>query len=539
MKGPALPVKLYPYQRRAVRFIEKRNGFAGLFAEMGTGKTIITLSALARGRYRRILVVCPFSVATVWRNEVRKVGLDWDVLILTRGTVAQRAERLRRMPDNPNRTRLVLVNFDSYWRYPNETRHVKNKRKNRMEAKRFPLRALRKYILAWKPDAIVADEVHRLKKHTTKQARFMFELSAQEQVRSRLGLSGTPIANGIEDLFSIYRFIDPQVFGANFNDFTNRYLIKGGYGGHQIIGYRNLHQVERKLARTAFQIDKATALKLPPRVSVPVPVQLDARTRKLYDQVRKDSLAELEVPGPDGLPLHGTVLASIVLTTLIRLQQIAGGAVPVLLPGSGGDPDRTVLTTVGDEKVRVANDLIADALAADKQVVVFCRFTDEIRRLYGSMPHHYKDDGESCFYCGKAVRSSLHLKPMQTAWVDTMSGNPKISGSKERRERVKKDFAAGKIKVLIMQISLGVGMNELVAASVAIFYSTGYSLIDFEQARDRLYRDGQKKRVTEYFLQAERTVDQPIYTALDSKQQVARKVTSLSYAKGLISGPIR
>lgn len=463
---------LYPYQREAVTFLEERRGLAGLFAEMGTGKTPITLHYLLQADATRVLVVCPLSVIGVWEREAKRWRMPFRLTVLNSGTIKQRAlavpqARIRQHDRIDRIKRMVVVNYESYWRDP-----------------------LRKALVNYAPDAIVLDEAHRVKGRNTNQTLFATKLAGLPSVKHRLALTGTPVMNGIEDLFSIYRFIDPSVFGRAWADFERRYIIKGGYGGYQIVGYRGQEEIKSLLAKTAFQISKADALDLPERVSQVIPVALSPKTRAVYEQMRKQAIVELDAPG-----IRGVAISRIVLTTMLRLQQITGGFLPVVGDGINSIAD------IGDDKLKVAVELAEDAVLSGEKVVIFCRFIHDIKRLKQAMP--------------KAGILSGSIKP-------------------ETRERTIDRLRDGTISVLLVQIATGALGIDLTAASVSIFYSTGYSLGEFLQARDRLHRHGQTKRVIEYLLQAEKTIDETIFKALTTKQQIARKVTDLDYAKGLL-----
>jgi len=457
---------LYPYQREAVAFLQKRGGNAGLFAEMGTGKTPIALHYLLEVDTERILVVCPLSVIGVWAREAKRWHMPFKVYPLSTGTNKRKALTVEHIRIDRIR-RMVIVNYESFWREP-----------------------LRSAILRYAPDAVVLDEAHRIKGRNTRQASFAHRLATLPHVKHRLALTGTPVMNGIEDLFSIYKFIDLNVFGSRWGDFDRRYVTRGGYGGYQIIGYRGLDEIKRKVNVTAFQISKADALSLPARIVQIVPVTLGPKTRSLYEQMKRNALIELD--SSDG---KGVSLSRIVLTTLLRLQQLTGGFIPLTLE------EKTTIADVGDDKLRTALELTKDAVDSGEKVVIFCRYIHDIMRLKEALP-----------------KAGI------------------ISGSVDalRREKVLATLTSGKVKVLLVQISTGALGIDLTAASVSIFYSTGYSLGEFEQARARLHRHGQTKRVVEYHLQAENTVDEKIFQALTDKQQIARKVVSLDYAKGLL-----
>ncbi len=526
---------LYPYQRRAVSRLEARDGLAALFMTMGTGKTPTSISFLARNNFKRILIACPLAAVGVWRNQLRELNAPWEIVTLPGGSVEKAVKRLELL--RPTRkVRVVIVNLDAYWRYPAETRKKKDRKTGEVYAHRLPLRGVRKWLLDWKPDAVVIDEAHRLADRTTNQAKFAHELAQLPTVKARIPLTGSAVDEGIEDLFSIYKFMDSGIFGTNYGDFERRFVIRGGYGGYQITGYRNLHIIKRILANTSFQVGDEV-LGLPERVTQILPVTLNARNRKLYDTMKKEAIIELETPAPDGRPLRGIALASIVLTTLIRLQQLANGFVPVTVDADGDTPEQTRITDVGDDKLRTTVSLVEDALAAKKQVVIFVKFIHDMERLIGSMPHHYRlSGGVGCLYCGRNA-SKGHLAPAKESIVGTISGNVGISGPIARRDATIAAFQKGKLKVLIVQAATGSLSIDLTAAEIAIFYSTGYSLKEFSQARGRVYRHGQTKHVVEYLLQVENSIDETIYAALARKQDVSRRVSSIKFAKAIISGP--
>lgn len=467
----ATETALYPYQERAVKFLQYRKGCAGLFQEMGTGKTRVALTYVNRERLDRVLIVCPISVSSVWEMEVKKMGLEVNVRNLTNGSIIQRAQMLdfeAEMQAYSQKVTFVIVNYESFWRMP-----------------------LRQSIQRWRADCVILDEVHRIKSRTTRQSKFAHQLTAITPYR--LGLTGTPITNGIQDLFSIYKFIDPDVFGTRYANFESKYIQKGGYLGYQIVGYSNMAEVNRKVRETAFQISKTEALDLPERTDVVVPIDLDSKSRRKYDEFRKNAIAEIEGSGPDGQPKRGVVLARIVLTTILRLQQITNGFAAT---------DTGEIIILSNEKVRTCKELTEDAVEQGHQVVVFCRFLKDIERLQAELP----------------VCSTIYGEIPQP----------------ERANRVA-EFQKGNIKTLICQIQVASLGIDLTAADIGIFYSTGFSLTDFLQSRDRIHRHGQTRKVTYYHLVGKRTVDEKVYDALQAKQQIASKVVDLDYTRKLLS----
>ena len=464
-------IPLYRYQQEAASLLHKRGGLAGLFMGMGTGKTRVALSYLIDADARVVLVVCPLSAVGVWRREIHKLDIGWRTVSLSSGSVRARASVLHRVAGG-NRPTAILINYAAFWRKP-----------------------LRSLILKLKPDSIVFDEAHRLKNRATKQSRFAHILADKSWTVRRLALTGSPVDEGIEDLFSLYRFIDSSVFGKSWNDFDRRYLIRGGFGGHQIRGYRRLAIIKNKLAATSFRISKEEALDLPERITTNIPVLLTGKSLSAYKKMQKDSLVKLDEPDEFGKPRHGAAFASIVLTQLIRLQQITSGFLPIEY--DNGDSE---ILELGDDKLKITIDLVSDAIANGERVVIFCQFRHDLRKLRIALPR-----------------------------AGVIAGGVSASS----RDMAIRRLSKGELDILLVQTRAGSESVDLTAASVAIFYNLGHSLLEYRQARDRLHRHGQTKRVLEYILIANGTVDAKILKALKKKQNVSKQIMAPEYARSL------
>lgn len=451
-------------------FLQRSPGWGGLFCDMGTGKTRMALAYL-RGRAQRILVVCP--LIPVWREEAGALVPEYHVIDLLRGSVRERAARL--LSRTWTEPVIVTVNYDAFWREP-----------------------LRSAIQKFSPDAIVLDEAHRIKSRTARRTRYAHSLADNSGAVYRLALTGTPSSRGLEDLFSVYRFLDPsgQTFPRRWADFEYEYLVKGGFQNYQIVGYRNMERAREAIARTAFCITRDEALSLPERADIVVPVQLDVVTLQRYHEMRRFAVAQMDGTDEHGRPLSGIAVARIALTTLLRLQQITGGFCQT---------DRGIVD-LGEEKLLACTSIVEDALAGGERVVVFCRFLRDLTRLQ--------------------QRLSV-LAP-----TARLAGDVPVA----RREAIVAEHKRGRLPVLVAQLSVGSIGIDLTAASVAVFYSLGFSLIDFLQARDRLHRIGQARRVVYYYLLASRTVDEKVYRVLAGRRDLARQImTSRHEARAVIA----
>jgi superfamily II DNA or RNA helicase len=233
-----LHVPLYPYQMRGALFLACR-GRAILGDDMGLGKTVQTLAAvelLARERgIERVLVVAPASVKYQWETEIRKYT-GRDVQIIDGGAPERRAQY--RQP-----TFYRLINYEIAVRDLDE-------------------------LNAWQPDLIVLDEAQRIKNWVAKTTR------AVKRLRSRYAfvLTGTPLENRLEELYSIVQFVDDRRLGPAFQFLhDHRMLDEDG----KLIGYRNLDKVREKLTPILLRRTRAEVLsQLPARTDTTVYVEM-------------------------------------------------------------------------------------------------------------------------------------------------------------------------------------------------------------------------------------------------------------------------
>lgn len=324
---------------------------------------------------------------------------------------------------------------------------------------------------------IIADESHRIKTPSAQQSKAMGRLG--QMAAYRLLLTGTPVTQNPLDIWSQYRFLDPAIFGRSFYAFRNRYAIMGGYQNYQVVGFKNLDELVAKAHKIAYRITRAECLDLPPEVYTSIPVSLDRKASTVY--------REIEVAAVARLSSGATVSAANVLTEILRLQQVTGGWVTT-------DEGQTV--QVGTEKLDALMDLLEDLLShQERKVIVFCRFVPEIRAILAA-----------CEKAGIAAEGFY-------------------GETKDRGELVRRFQEEVEPRVMVIQIQTGGLGITLHRADTAIFYSTGWSLADYEQAKARIQRAGQTAEKVQYFhLLAKGTVDERIMQALAAKRDISRLV---------------
>ena len=435
-------------------------GFGFLF-EMGCGKTLTAIATMGAaynlGKIKRVLIVAPSSVCSVWPKEFEDFAdFPFQVQVL-QGEKAKRIKLLSELEKNTKKLlKVAVINYESTWR-----------------------EGIFEALQAWIPDMIICDESQRIKTHNTEQAKALHILG--DQAKYKLILSGTPVQNNAIDLYSQYRFLDPSVFGTNFYHFRNRYAIMGGFNKHQIVGYRDLDQLIQKEHSIACRVTKEEALDLPEQTFLQRYITLSAKEQRLYDQIKRESFAELE---------HGgAVTAPTVLTKLLRLQQLTGG---FLVTDEGQKPEM-----VGKGKLSVLEEIIDDYVVdAGKKLVIFARFRAEIDSI------------------------SQMLAKKKIAFV-AIWGDVKL----EDRGKIVKNFQTNpETKVFLAQIdTAGLGIT-LTAADTCVYYSVNFNYAAYSQSLARIHRIGQKNVCTYIHLIAEKTIDELVLKALAKKEDLAKTI---------------
>lgn len=497
-----LKVKLFDHQKEAYRRGMNLDHIA-LLMEQGTGKTLSAI-AIMGSRYHmkqisRVLVVAPLAVVGVWSGEDNEFDRFADFPCDVRGLDGNRSERrkLRQSPEylfpkkKSAKLQVTVINYDN-------------------------VKLFEKVIKRWKPDIIVLDESQRIKSRKTERSKVLHRLG--RIAKHRMILSGTPITQSPLDLWSQYRFLDPSIFGISYSSFESRYAKKGGYMNYKIKGYKRLKELTKKAYTIAYRVTKEECLDLPPFTDQVLYCDLESKSRKAYDEMEEEMVVSL-----NGFPEYGELLediqqsfeynpddegiewyndtyatvAPIILTQMLRLQQIVGGFLPVDDPWTLENEEKAKkskhIITMGKEKLDLFQDLLED-FPMDKKLVVFARFIPEIDAMEN--------------ICKKLKRSTVRL-----------TGSTKEPGKTWKSFQYNPDP-----KVILIQIQTGGLGITLTAADTVIFYSTNFSYADYEQARARVHRISQVNRVNYIHLVARNTIDEVILEALQNKRRLAELV---------------
>lgn len=445
------PFKTKPYKHQ-FRTLKRalRRGLIALLWEPGTGKTKLIvdwacatfLKDFEEGEKMKVLVVCPLSVVGVWQDEFEiHAPIDYQLRILGRDGMNAPFKKSPKL-------HIVVTNYDLGWR--------------RKEG-----------IKRWDPDMVIADESHRIKKASTRRSMWMRSLNQQPY---RAILTGTPTPKSFLDIYAQWVFLNPKRFGTNIGEFKARYIMFGGYYGYQVIGYRFVTELKKKIGRDASVVNEKTArLNLPKRTYQRIPVVLEDSAKLAYDKMAYEMFLELQ---------SGEIAdAKNAAVRILRLQQMTGGWVT---------SEEGNVHPISQAKLKVCNDLLEDLFYREKRVVVFARFTPEVEAL-----------------CDLGAR---HGVPTY-----------RLDGSTRPRDRdhIRRKFQAEDgPSLFVAQIQTGGLGITLHSSHEVLFYSVTYALDDYIQACKRVHRIGQKHPVTYRHLTAVGTVDTDVYAALRRKQDV-------------------
>lgn len=444
------------YQKIGIEWLRFlwENRLAGLLCDdMGLGKTLQTAALLVglhedKAVSEPFLVACPTSVLPHWRDQIRKhaPGL--------RPLVHHGAQRRL-----PSRLRVGDVLITSYG--------VLRRDAEQLSALPFAV--------------AVFDEVQQIKNRQTQA----WQAAAHVVADVKLGLTGTPIENSLEDLKTLFDLILPGYLGTDAG-FADRYLRLPEGRGREQEEERRLIELRRVISPFVLRRLKVSVLdELPEKIE-------DVRTCALSeDQVRlyRDAIGgkgaelarQIEAAGDAPLPyIH-------VFALLNLLKQVCDH--PALALGKLDEADR-----LASGKWDLYREILQEALDSGQKVVVFTQFLGMIEL----MERHLRELG-----VGHATLTGATAKRGEV--VDRFNRDPEC-------------------RVFLGSLKAGGTGIDLVGGSVVIHYDRWWNAAREDQATDRVYRIGQKRAVQVFKLVTEGTLEEKISAIIDRKRRMMASV---------------
>lgn len=432
------------HQRKGTKFL-RENERAGLFDEQGLGKSKQLIDAITAevnaGSIQGAVIVCPNGLKSNWVGEVQRFST-------LPHTVFGSGRAARRGAFAALRSTFYIINYEA------------------VPAEMPSLKAL----LQFKPMALILDESHRIKTPEAKVTKAIHTL--RTYAKRRYILSGTPVANKPEDLWSQMFFLDDgKALGDTYEGFQKNFKASRS-------GYQRMDELRDRISHSTLRRTKEKSLKLPPKTYTRIQVDLAPAQSEMYEKMRME--LELWVRKMSGAQVLEQ--ADAILSRMVRLAQLSSN--PVLL-----DADYEETPAKFAELDRLLKQHIMDA---ERKVIVWTSFVENIRGLarrykkykpvtiYGEMDNVARD---------KAVRA--------------FRGDPTV-------------------RLLIANPAAAREGLTLTEANVAIYLDRTFNLVDYLQSQDRIHRISQTRPCEIVLLVAKNTIDEFIDFSLEQKHRLAR-----------------
>lgn len=462
----------WDHQLKAVAIVEKLEA-SYMALDMGCGKTKVGYDSIGLDVNnqttfnRTYLVICPKYIIDVWKNESFKHStIPFVITIKADGLIDNRIEHIKNMKryseksDNPL---FIIINYDCI---ANEN--------------------MQKLLLSMEYNTCILDEAHRIKSSKGKIAKFI-RAKLSKKCKKRICLSGTPIANLPNDLWSQYYFLDKDIFGTSYYKFLNKFFLLNDY--NQPIKVINEEELKRLMFSICYQVDSDDVQDLPEYTDIEITGSLSSKELAIYNQMEVLLYSEIN---------DNIVTAANAAVKSVRLRQITSGFLP--------DEDSDRIEIANNVKPNLLKELLKD-IPQDEQIVIFCFFhydMDIIKKTCDSM------DITNCEISGRIKSSHDALRAF---------GSPTVCLNNEKPTA----------RVLIGQSSSASEGVDYTNSRTCIFYTPIYLPKDYKQCRKRLLRHGQKRSVIYYHLVVKRTIDRVVYNSLTRKIKIGDSI--LSYFK--------
>ena len=443
---------LRPYQSEGVHWLERLRGMYlnGILADdMGLGKTLQAIAAMTQNKLKnkdsQSLIVCPTSLLYNWKEELSKFNPKLKAAVID-GIPGQRKKTLQKVSD-------FDVIITSYTLLQKDI-EIYNQ---------IPF------------SYAILDEAQHIKNRGTRNAKSVKMIQAAH----RLILTGTPIENSLDELWSLMDFLMPG-FLSTYDRFLEKYIRV--QGSQQV---QNIEYLRKKVSPFILRRMKSDVLQdLPPVAEIVYHCQLTTVQLDLYRSYAssaRDELVKLvERDGFDKVQIH-------VLATLTRLKQIC--CHPAIFAKEKAE-------TGDSAKYEMLWELLQTLVQSGHKTVIFSQYT----RMLQIMREDFEQRGIAFSY---------------------------LDGSSKNRLDIVKDFNDNpNIPVFLVSLKAGgTGLN-LVGADTVIHYDMWWNPAVEAQATDRVHRIGQKNSVSSYKLITLNTIEEKIVEMQRRKKGLVKKVVS-------------
>lgn len=420
------------------------------FLDMGLGKTrcAIELAAQRQGRLSNVVWFCPVSLKLTVAEEIRK-------------HTDTPENRLYIFDD-----KTTIAALPQAWWYIIGLESLGNSDRVTLAANH----------LIDENSMVVVDESSYIKGHASKRTRRVTQMA--ERARYRLLLTGTPLSQGVEDLFSQMRFLSPEILGyTSFYSFSANHLEYHPDYPDMVVRAHNTDFLAAKVAPYVYQVTKEEALTLPEKRYDRIYFDLSSEQREAYQRAKWEILLGVE-----------EVDSYVIFKLFGALQQIVSGfwqhkrgreefenwRMGWLFYTLAGIPER-------------------------EKVIIWCKYVYSLERISEQIAAQHGADAVAVYY-GKL--------------------------SEHERAAELEQWRGDGCRYLVATLATGGHGLTLNEAAYAVFYENGFKYSERAQAEDRIHRIGQERPVTYIDLLAKCGIEERIAAALDRKEDVVRAFRS-------------
>ena len=445
----------------------------GLFMEMGTGKSKVLIDNMAMlyldGQINFALVIAPKGVYRNWVAKEIPEHMSDDVphrvIRWVSGPNKKQKEEMRSVQDTFEGLTIFVMNVEAY-------STIKGQKAGQWMARMLGYQGM-----------IAVDESTTIKNHKAKRTKALMKIAAGFKYK-RL-LTGSPITKSPMDIYSQCEFLRPGLLGfESYYAFQGRYAVvqrrkMGAAAFQQIVGFRNLDELTKRIDMFSFRVLKKDCLDLPEKIYTARYVGMTPQQFDMYEQIRRHAMVLLDSGEMSTAPA--------VITQMLRLQQIMSGH----LKTDDGD-----MLYFPSKRMDALEEIINEH---DGKAIIWSRFRYDIQQITETLNKKF---GQGCAvsYYGDTSDDDRANAVLNFQNPDHplkfFVGNPATAG-------------------------YGLTLTE---ANLVVYYANDFNLETRIQSEDRAHRIGQKNNVTYIDLICEGSIDERIVKALRAKIDIGAKV---------------
>lgn len=425
------------HQREAMKAAWKHNSFA-LFMDMGTGKTYVAVN-LAAARFLKdqidaLLVICPTSIKLVWEEELDlHCSVDYDVKVIN-GYKDFAGKKIGKwLSEPPDKLKVLIMGVEAF-----------------SQGKCFEIAAT----FAIRTNCMmVVDESTTIKNPKSTRTKKLVEIG--KHAIYRMIMSGSPITQGMEDLYAQFQFLNEWIIGCkSYFLFKNKYCIIGGFQNKAIVGYQNKEDLIAKIEPYTYSVKITDCIDMPEKIFRQIVVEPTSQQLELIRDLKDMFEAEHD----------GDILtAATVLERVTRYQQIIGGFFPYNTDDPNKKYDIKPVSGKNPKLIAMMDDIAT--LGYDQKVIIWSRFRPEIKMIVEALQDKYGSQSVVQFHGG----------------LD----------QEQKKVSINRFRTIPRVRFIVLLTQAGRMGLTLTEANYAYYYSNSFSFEDRDQSERRNWRKGQ------------------------------------------------